>query len=100
MGGGMGGGGFGGTMGGGMPGGGMGAGAVGGGVPGYGAMPNGGAGRPFSGGDTTDGAAGGQPVQYFQCVTQFGQCSLASSSGSVRSGGACTCTNGRQGKIK
>jgi hypothetical protein len=98
-GGGMGGGGMGGgMMGGGMPSGGMGA--VGGGIPGYGAMPSGGAGLPYGGGDTTDGAAGGQPVQYFQCVTQYGQCSLASTPGSVRSGGACTCTNGHRGKIK
>jgi hypothetical protein len=101
-GGGMGGGGMGdmggGMMGGGMPSGGMGA--VGGGIPGYGATPSGRAGLPYGGGDTTDGAAGGQPVQYFQCVTQYGQCSLASTPGSVRSGGACTCTNGHRGKIK
>ncbi len=95
---GMGGGGIGGMMGGGMPGGNMGA--AGGGVPGYGAMPSGGAGQPYGGGDTTGGEAGAQPVQYHQCVTQYGQCSLASSPGSVRSGGACTCSNGHQGKIK
>jgi len=45
-------------------------------------------------------AAGAQPTQYFQCVTQYGQCSFASSPGAVRSGGACTCTNGHRGKIK
>jgi hypothetical protein len=98
MGGGMGGGGPGSMMGGGMSSGGMGA--AGGGIPGYGTMPSGGAGLPYGGGDTTDGATGGQPVQYFQCVTQYGQCSLASSTGAVRSGGACTCTNGRRGKVK
>ena len=95
MGGGMGGGGPGSMMGGGMSSGGMGA--AGGGIPGYGTMPSGGAGLPYGGGDTTDGAAGGQPVQYFQCVTQYGQCSLASSTGAVRSGGACTCTSGHRG---
>jgi hypothetical protein len=89
---GMGGGGFGGMMGGGM-------GAMGGGVPGYGAVPGGGADQPYGGGGST-GAAGTQPVQYFQCVTQYGQCPLASSLGSFRSGGACTCSNGHQGKIK
>jgi hypothetical protein len=100
MGGGMGtGGGMGGSMmGGGMSSGGMGA--AGGGIPGYGTMPSSGAGLPYGGVDTTDGAAGGQPVQYFQCVTQYGQCSLASSPGAVSSGGACTCTNGHRGKIK
>jgi hypothetical protein len=89
---GMGGGGFGGMMGGGM-------GAMGGGVPGYGAVPGGGAGEPYGGGGST-GAAGTQPLQYFQCVTQYGQCPLASSPGSVRGGGACTCYNGHYGKIK
>jgi hypothetical protein len=73
--------------------------AMGGGVPGYGAVPGGGADQPYGGGGST-GAAGTQPVQYFQCVTQYGQCPLASSLGSVRSGGACTCSNGHQGKIK
>jgi hypothetical protein len=92
------GGGPGGMMGGGMSGGGMGA--PGGGIPGYGTMPSSGAGLPYGGVDTTDSAAGGQPVQYFQCVTQYGQCSLASSPGAIRSGGACTCTNGHRGKVK
>jgi hypothetical protein len=103
-GGGMGAGGGGGMGGpGGMMGGGMsdgGTGAPGGGIPGFETMPSSGAGLPYGGGDTTDGAAGGQPVQYFQCVTQYGQCSLASSPGAVSSGGACTCTNGHRGKIK
>lgn len=92
-GGGMGGGGMGGMMGGGM-------GTMGGGAPGYGAMPGGGAGRPYGGGDTTGGGAGAQPAQYYLCVTPYDRCSLASSPGSVRSGGACTCSNGHQGKIK
>jgi hypothetical protein len=97
-GGGMGAGSFGGMMGGVMPGTGMGT--MGAGVPGYGATPGGGASRPYGGGDTTGGAADAQPVQYFQCVTQYGRCSLASSPGSIRSGSVCTCSNGRQGKIK
>jgi hypothetical protein len=95
-GGGMGGGMTGGGMGGGMTGGGMGG--MGGGLPGYGGTPGSGMGQP-NGGDGTSGGAS-QPAQYYQCVTQQGQCSVASSPGSLRHGASCSCLYGGLGKIK
>jgi len=94
----------GGGMGGGMAGGGMG-GMTGGGIGGvFGGMnPYGGGqgnsfGRAFGGSDPSGEAA--QPAQYYLCVTPYGQCSLASSPGSLRSGAFCTCATGHRGKIK
>jgi hypothetical protein len=123
--GGMGGGGTGGGMGmggggmtgGGMTGGGMTGGGTGGmnsggttsgmgGMPGYGGTPTyrgttgygdpvaGGGGQPY--GSETGGGA--QPAQY-HCVTQHGQCTVASSPGSLRRGASCTCLFGGNGKI-
>ena len=104
MGQGTGGGMTGGGMGGGMAGGGMG-GMTGGGIGGvFGGMnPYGGGqgnsfGRAFGGSDPSGEAA--QPAQYYLCVTPYGQCSLASSPGSLRSGAFCTCATGHRGKIK
>jgi hypothetical protein len=111
--GGMGGGGTGG-MGGGMTGGGMGGmsgglpsyggtpdsgmGGMGGGLPGYGGTPGSGMAQPNSGDVTSGGAS--QPAQHYQCVTQQGQCSVASSPGSLRHGASCSCLYGGLGKIK
>jgi hypothetical protein len=117
MGGGMTGGGMGGMTGGGMggmTGGGMGGmsgglpsyggtpdsgmGGMGGGLPGYGGTPGSGMAQPNSGDVTSGGAS--QPAQHYQCVTQQGQCSVASSPGSLRHGASCSCLYGGLGKIK
>jgi hypothetical protein len=121
--GGMGGGGTGGGMGGGgMTGGGMGgataggmggmtgapgsigSGMAGGGMGSYGTVPAydratgfGGGVQPYGSNETSgDGA---QSLQHYHCVTQHGQCSVASSS-SLRPGATCGCLLGGQGKIK
>jgi hypothetical protein len=99
----MGGGMTGGGMGGGMTGGGMGGGMTGGGtggggLPAYADPPGSGVGQ-FYGGDGTR-SGGSQPAQNYQCVTQQGHCSVASSPGALRHGASCTCLLGGPGKIK
>jgi hypothetical protein len=96
-GGGMGGGMTGGGMGGGVTGGGMGGGAagVGGGLPGNGGTPSNSASQSYGGGGTSSG-----DPQNYQCITQQGHCSVASSPGSLRHGASCTCLLGGPGKIK
>ncbi len=107
MGGGMTGGGMGGGMtGGGMTGGGIGGGMtgdaigggaaeMGGGLPGNGGPPGNSVSQSYGGG----GISSGDP-QYYQCVTQQGHCSVASSPGSLRHGASCTCLFGGPGRIK
>jgi hypothetical protein len=102
------GGGMGGTTGGGMggmTGGGMG-GTTGGGTAG-GAMPAYGGASGFGGtsgggyqgnGSSYPGEEGGQ--QYYHCIAQNGQCLVASSAGSLRRGGSCTCLFGGRGTIR
>jgi hypothetical protein len=95
--GGMTGGGMGGMTGGGMggmTGGGMG-GITGGGRPGDGA-PSSGVGQSYGGGETS----GGDAQQYYHCITQHGQCTVASPPGSLRHGVSCSCLKGGPGKIK
>jgi hypothetical protein len=113
-GGGMTGGGMGGMTGGGMTGGGMGGmtggtggmpgnsmggitggGMTGGGRPGDG-VPSSGVGQPYGGGETS----GGDAQQYYHCITQHGQCTVASTPGSLRHGVSCSCLKGGPGKIK
>ena len=96
--GGMTGGGMGNMTGGGMTGGmGYTIGPAVGGATGYGAAPSGG-GDPYGRSET---AADPPPsTQYYHCVTQHGQCSVSSASGSLRSGASCTCLFGGKGKIK
>ena len=110
-GGGMGGGGMGGMTGGGMggmTGGGMGGmtgggmgGMTGGGTPAYGGAA--GFGDTPGGGYQWNGssyAIGEGQQQYYHCIARHGQCSVASSPGSLRRGASCTCLFGGQGKIR
>ena len=100
MGGGMRGGGMGGGGMGGMTGGGMG-GMTGGGTPAYGGAA--GFGDTPGGGYQWNGssyASGEGQQQYYHCIARHGQCSVASSPGSLRRGASCTCLFGGQGKIK
>ena len=117
--GGMGGGAATGGMGGGAATGGMGGGAMTGGMGG-GAMTGGGIGGITGGGapayggaagfgDTPGGgyqwngssyARGEGQQQYYHCIAQHGQCSVASSPGSLRRGASCTCLFGGRGKIR
>jgi len=97
-GGGMGGGMSGGVMGGGMTGSGTGGGTGGGGLSGYADPPGSGVGQSYGGDGTRSG--GSQPAQNYQCVTQQGHCSVASSPGALRHGASCTCLLGGPGKIK
>jgi hypothetical protein len=95
--GGMTGGGMGGMTGrgmGGMTGEGMG-GITGGGRPGDG-VPSNGVGQSYGGGETS----GGDAQQYYHCITQHGQCTVASAPGSLRHGVSCSCLKGGPGKIK
>jgi hypothetical protein len=108
--GGMHGGGMGGMTGGGMGGmtGGMGGMAGGGmgGIPGGGTPTYGGA----AGYDVTSGggyrgnggsyASGEARQQYYQCIAPHGQCSVASSPGSLSHSASCTCLVAGRGKIK
>ena len=103
--GGMGGGAATGGMGGGMRGGGMGGGGMGGmtggGTPAYGGAA--GFGDTPGGGYQWNGssyARGEGQQQYYHCIARHGQCSVASSPGSLRRGASCTCLFGGQGKIK
>ena len=118
MGGGMPGGMMGGGMPGGMMGGGMPGGMMGGGMTGMmgGGMSGGSAagGAPVDGGMNAYGADsrqsydtsqtsddGAQPAKYYTClITQYGQCSVASSGGPLRRGASCLCPFGRQGEIQ
>jgi hypothetical protein len=101
--GGMTGGGMGGMTGGGMggmTGGGMG-GMTGGGTPAYGGAA--GFGDTPGGGYQWNGssyARGEGQQQYYHCIAQHGQCSVASSPGSLRRGASCTCLFGGRGKIR
>ena len=98
--GGMHGGGMGGTTGGGMGGGGMG-GMTGGGTTAYGGAA--GLGDTPGGGYQWNGssyAIGEGQQQYYHCIARHGQCSVASSPGSLRRGASCTCLFGGQGKIR
>ena len=101
--GGMTGGGMGGMTGGGMggmTGGGMG-GMTGGGTPAYGGAA--GFGDTPGGGYQWNGssyASGEGQQQYYHCIARHGQCSVASSPGSLRRGASCTCLFGGQGKIR
>jgi len=101
--GGMTGGGMGGMTGGGMggmTGGGMG-GMTGGGTPAYGGAA--GFGDTPGGGYQWNGssyASGEGQQQYYHCIAQHGQCSVASSPGSLRRGASCTCLFGGRGKIR
>jgi len=97
-GGGMGGGMTGGVMGGGMTGSGTGGGTGGSGLPGYADPPGSGVGQSYGGDGMRSG--GSQPAQNYQCVTQQGHCSVASSPGALRHGALCTCLFGGPGKIK
>ena len=93
-------GGMGGMTGGGMGGGGMG-GMTGGGTPAYGGAA--GFGDTPGGGYQWNGssyAIGEGQQQYYHCIARHGQCSVASSPGSLRRGASCTCLLGGQGKIK
>ena len=94
-GGGMGGGGMGGMTGGGM------GGMTGGGTPAYGGAA--GFGDTPGGGYQWNGssyARGEGQQQYYHCIAQHGQCSVASSPGSLRRGASCTCLFGGRGKIR
>jgi len=96
--GGMTGGGMGNMTGGGMTGGmGYTIGPAVGGATGYGAAPSGG-GDPYGRSETA--ADPPQATQYYHCITQHGQSSVSSASGSLRSGASCTCLFGGKGKIK
>ena len=101
--GGMHGGGMGGMTGGGMggmTGGGM-SGMTGGGTPAYGGAA--GYGGTSGGGYQGNGdsyASGEGRQQYYQCIAPHGQCSVASSPGSLRHGASCTCLVAGRGKIK
>ena len=93
--GGMGGGGMGRMTGGGM------GGMTGGGTPAYGGAA--GFGDTPGGGYQWNGssyASGEGQQQYYHCIARHGQCSVASSPGSLRRGASCTCLLGGQGKIK
>ena len=90
-----------GGMGGGaMTGGGIG-GITGGGAPAYGGAA--GFGDTPGGGYQWNGssyARGEGQQQYYHCIAQHGQCSVASSPGSLRRGESCTCLFGGRGKIR
>ena len=93
--GGMGGGGMGRMTGGGM------GGMTGGGTPAYGGAA--GFGDTPGGGYQWNGssyASGEGQQQYYHCIAQHGQCSVASSPGSLRRGESCTCLFGGRGKIR
>ena len=93
--GGMGGGGMGRMTGGGM------GGMTGGGTPAYGGAA--GFGDTPGGGYQWNGssyARGEGQQQYYHCIAQHGQCSVASSPGSLRRGASCTCLFGGRGKIR
>jgi len=93
--GGMGGGGMGGMTGGGM------GGMTGGGTPAYGGAA--GFGDTPGGGYQWNGssyASGEGQQQYYHCIARHGQCSVASSPGSLRRGASCTCLFGGRGKIR
>jgi hypothetical protein len=60
--------------------------------------PASGGGDPYGRSETT--ADPPQPLQYYHCITQHGQCSVSSALGSLRSGAACSCLFGGKGKIK
>jgi hypothetical protein len=55
-------------------------------------------GDPYGRSETT--ADPPQPLQYYHCITQHGQCSVSSALGSLRSGASCSCLFGGKGKIK
>ena len=101
--GGMHGGGMGGMTGGGMggmTGGGM-SGMAGGGTTAYGGAA--GYGGTSGGGYQGNGdsyASGEGRQQYYQCIAPHGQCSVASSPGSLRHGASCNCLVAGRGKIK
>ena len=81
--------------------GGMGGRAATGGMGG-GAM-TGGMGGMTGGGNQWNGssyASGEGQQQYYHCIARHGQCSVASSPGSLRRGASCTCLFGGQGKIR
>ena len=85
---------------GGMTGGGM-SGMAGGGTPAYGGAT--GYGGTSNGGYQGNGgsyASGEGRQQYYQCIAPHGQCSVASSPGSLRHGASCTCLVAGRGKIK
>jgi hypothetical protein len=102
--GGMTGGGMGGMTGGGMggmTGGGMG-GMNGGGTPAYGGAAGFGDTSRGDGyqGSGSSGASGDVQQQYYDCIAQHGQCSVAAFPGSLRHGESCTCLFGGRGRIK
>ena len=89
-----------GGMTGGMTGGGIGA-ITGGGAPAFGGAA--GFGDTPGGGYQWNGssyARGEGQQQYYHCIARHGQCSVASSPGSLRRGASCTCLFGGQGKIR
>jgi hypothetical protein len=92
----------GGMTGGGMTGGGMTGGGMtgGGGAPGYGGANGYGAGGQQSSDTSQTSGAGTQPVKYYNCLTQYGQCPVASSAGPLQRGTSCRCQFGGQGKIQ
>ena len=101
--GGMTGGGMGGMTGGGMggmTGGGM-SGIAGSGTPAYGGAA--GYGGTSDGGYQGNGgsyASGEGRQQYYECIAPHGQCSVASSPGSLSHSASCTCLVAGRGKIK
>ena len=89
-----------GGMTGGMTGGGIGA-ITGGGAPAFGGAA--GFGDTPGGGYQWNGssyASGEGQQRYYHCIAQHGQCSVASSPGSLRRGASCTCLFGGRGKIR
>src|SRR6516162_4727444 len=87
-------------MGGGAATGGMG-GMTGGGAPAFGGAA--GFGDTPGGGYQWNGssyASGEGQQRYYHCIAQHGQCSVASSPGSLRRGASCTCLFGGRGKIR
>ena len=89
-----------GGMTGGMTGGGIGA-ITGGGAPAFGGAA--GFGDTPGGGYQWNGssyASGEGQQQYYHCIARHGQCSVASSPGSLRRGASCTCLFGGRGKIR
>jgi hypothetical protein len=91
------------TSGGGMTGGMTGGGATGGmtdgiagGMPGY--APGIFGQRSY--GTADDSGAGTQAPKQYYCLTEYGQCSVASSTGLIRRGASCRCESGGQGVIQ
>jgi hypothetical protein len=86
---------------GGMNGGGMG-GMNGGGTPAYGGAAGFGDTSRGDGyqGSSSSYASGDAQQQYYDCIAQHGQCSVAASPGSLRHGDSCTCLFGGRGRIK